>query len=586
MVLGNDATKALFLFIMLALLVPATDAQKNNKTDVTISVRSELVTIPVVVTDKSGAAIGRLTKNDFVVLENNQQRPITVFEEVVTGTERVTRLSAPGGTTTFTNILQGNDSQRRVTAIVLDLLNTEFTDQARGRQQLLKYLAEAVDSREPTALFVLTSSGVRVIHDFTTDPEILAKALHQLALSPEPFVRQDSGAAAEKVPGAFYKGEDNENIRAIKGQMADALREVELHFTGAQTRVAAIITMEGLQQIAHSLEGIPGRKALIWASGGFPFSIGDTYNQTQFWHSDEGITRNERESVTGMLPVYSATWRALNQAQISVYPVDVRGIVNEQYVHPSMQHPDRDYTVMKDWQQNELLATFNNFADMTGGRAYYNSNDLVQGFRDAVNDSSHYYMLGYYLTRNDRVPGWQKLEVKVKRADAKVRARSGFLITKATADGARLEETDIQNALTSPLDFTAIPFRMQWMNRSYVAPGTTKVTYGISIAPKEITIDEADGNHLALEVIAVAKSPDGKIIGKPQVQKLEAHLRPEMAQQIEAKGIEYGGELELDPGEYNVRILVRDELTGKMGSVAARLTIESVGPATKAATAK
>jgi hypothetical protein len=53
-------------------------------------------------------------------------------------------------------------------------------------------------------------------------------------------------------------------------------------------------------------------------------------------------------------------------------------------------------------------------------------------------------------------------------------------------------------------------------------------------------------------------------------------LRSEMAQQIKMQGVEYTGDLELEPGDYNVRLLVRDELTGKMGSLAAPLTVESV----------
>jgi hypothetical protein len=50
---------------------------------------------------------------------------------------------------------------------------------------------------------------------------------------------------------------------------------------------------------------------------------------------------------------------------------------------------------------------------MTGGRAYYNSNDLVKSFRDAVSDSSEYSMLGYYLDRSKTKAGWRKLAVKV-----------------------------------------------------------------------------------------------------------------------------------------------------------------------------
>jgi VWFA-related protein len=456
---------------------------------------------------------------------------------------------------------------------VLDFINTAFADQARGREQLLKYLSQALNDQEPTALFVITPRGVRVITDFTTDPNVLATALRELRPDPEVVVRQDSGAAPEKVPGSFFPDTDSGEVQYVKAAMADALHDTQQHLTGFETRAAATLTMEAMQQIAHALEGVPGRKSLIWASGGFPFAIADTGSTTKFWYATDAHA-NVSESVTDMLPLYAATWRALNQAQVSVYPVDIRGIVNEQYVDPSIQHPGRDYVAQKDWQQNETLGTFKNFADMTGGKAFFNSNDLAEGFREAVSDSSHYYLVGYYLQKSDRNTGWHKLEVKVKRGNAKVRARSGFLVTKGTASVAKLEETDIQSALLSPLDFTALPFRMQWTTQTKGEAGKVKAGYEISIAPGKVEIDAEDTNHLELKVIAAVKSPLGKLVEKPFVTDLQAHLPAAEVQQIAAQGLKYTGEVELAPGEYNVRMLLRDGLTGKMGSIAAPLIVK------------
>jgi hypothetical protein len=68
--------------------------------------------------------------------------------------------------------------------------------------------------------------------------------------------------------------------------------------------------------------------------------------------------------------------------------------------------------------QLDTQSTLQTFASMTGGRAYYNSNDLVKGFHDAVNDSSEYYMLGSYHDHSNTKPGWRKLTVRVKRDHA------------------------------------------------------------------------------------------------------------------------------------------------------------------------
>ena len=568
----NDATKAAILWLTVLLFVPASYGQKDNKPETTVSVRTEMVMVPAVVTDRAGVPLSNLKKEDFVLLEDNQERPITVFDEVVTDVKRVTK---PRADTMYSNIVEGDVSSRRLTAIVIDFINTNFADQARGRRQLLASLKEVADGREPVAVFVIKADGVHVIQDFTADPEVLRQAIEHFRPNSSTLATKQTGAKVEPPPGAsdIKKAVELPELSEAIRRMAELFTDEQTKSTGFQTRVAVTLTLEAMQQIAHALEGIPGRKSLIWVSSGFPFDIVDTYSVNAATPSDYGPP-NITDSVTSVRPLYAATWRALNQAQISVYPVDIRGLQLELYIHPSIQNAGRDFRAQKSWEEQETIATFNTFADMTGGKM---STELGEAFRAAATDSSHYYMIGYYLTKNDRTPGWHKLDLKVKRADAKVRARSGFLVTKGTADVAKLEEADIQSALMSPLDFTAIPFRMQWTSRTSAGGSRVKVAFGISIAPGQLTIDDRDGNRLALELIVAAKSPDGKLLGNPQVQKLEAHLRPEMAEQIKAKGIEYGGELELEPGQYNVRILVRDELTGKMGSVAAPLTVEAWG---------
>jgi hypothetical protein len=54
---------------------------------------------------------------------------------------------------------------------------------------------------------------------------------------------------------------------------------------------------------------------------------------------------------------------------------------------------------------------------------------------------------------------------------------------------------------------------------------------------------------------------------------LDAHLKPETLQQIRSSGITYRDALDLPPGQYTVRFVVRDNLSGRMGSVAAPLTV-------------
>ena len=212
---------------------------------------------------------------------------------------------------------------------------------------------------------------------------------------------------------------------------------------------------------------------------------------------------------------------------------------------------------------------------MTGGRAYYNSNDLVRGFRDAVRDSSQYYMLGYYLDRSNTKAGWRKLAVKVKRDRVEVRARSGFFVTHATVDPGTSRDSDIESALKSPLDYTALPLAVNWDTVEASKEADKKrVRYTVNLPPNSTQIDFADNNHAALEFDVLVRTPDGKQAAPPQGKTVELHPAPEGLALIRQKGIGYHGAFDLAPGEYTVRFVVRDNLSGRVGSVAVPLKVD------------
>ena len=159
--------------------------------------RSELVTVPVIVADKSGAHVQNLKKEDFVVTEDGKEQTIAVFEEITRPPEPVHR--APVQPEHFSNALaMGSSVPPRLTIIVLDIVNTAFEDQAYARSELLKYLADSVHSHEPTALLTIGRSGMKVIHDFTTDPAVLEAALKKVKGSPQPLDQ----ASQEELPSS------------------------------------------------------------------------------------------------------------------------------------------------------------------------------------------------------------------------------------------------------------------------------------------------------------------------------------------------------------------------------------------------
>src|ERR1019366_685677 len=107
-------------------LVLAKPKDKANNSEVKFTARTALVLIPTLVTDKSGNHISGLKKEDFTVLENGAEQKIATFEEITSDAHRLSRPKSPNE---FSNSLPGESSNRRITLMVLDLINTPFMDQ-------------------------------------------------------------------------------------------------------------------------------------------------------------------------------------------------------------------------------------------------------------------------------------------------------------------------------------------------------------------------------------------------------------------------------------------------------------------------
>src|SRR5271166_5852628 len=209
------------------------DKDKDQSSEIKFTARSELVLIPTLVTDKSGNHITGLKKEDFTVLENGAEQKVATFEEITSDAHRYSR---PRNPNEFSNSVAGPASNRRITLMVLDLLNTRFMDQAYARQDLLKYLTQSVDQREPTALYTLTRSGIHVIHDFTTDPRVLVAALHKV--KGDTFQMVDSPEEIETITGSASPdgsaGVDPGTVQTEAQKIQTMMEDQELNFQSFQ----------------------------------------------------------------------------------------------------------------------------------------------------------------------------------------------------------------------------------------------------------------------------------------------------------------------------------------------------------------
>jgi VWFA-related protein len=529
--------------------------------------RAELVIVPAIVTDRSGKHVSGLAKEDFTVLENGAAQKIATFDEMKASALPVRRTAPQDGI--FTNIMTGSPEPRRLNIIVLDLVNTAFSDQAYARSQILKFLNTAVESNELTALLTFNRSGVRVVHDFTTDPQILAAALKKLRGEIHMMAGENEGAEAEANAGVI-----DVNAVANEASSIDAMMSgMEAQSAQMMRQFATLSTLDAFNSISAAYAGVPGRKALIWVTGSFPFIIDDFNNARTL--------------------SFASRWQRIvdnmNSANISIYPVDARGLVYvgftaSENVRINPRNPGAQLSARLS-QHQATIETMQNFASMTGGRAFYNNNDIAGAAARAAEDSSQYYVLGYYRQPQEKEkPGWRKLQVKVNQERAHVRARSGFFVTEQNPSPEQLRNADLRTAVSSPFDFTALPLWLRLnaapkaatevkQSQSAKPEGTKAVALDIRLGAGSLTVATDDNNLSDLDLIAVAR--DGAMTVADQItQHLQAHLKPASVQRIAKEGLTFHGTLNLKPGEYNVRLVVRDNLSGRVGSLQAPIKVE------------
>jgi VWFA-related protein len=562
---------------VISLLLIAVSLRAGDKPDKspegmpTFNSRTQLVVVPAVVTDRSGNHIAGLKKEDFAVEENGVAQKIASFEEITSHPEWVPKAKLQDNT--FSNLVQAQAGER-VTVLLFDLLNTKFQDQKRAHDAMVKFLADSLDTTEPTALYLLTSNGLKVVHDFTTDPRVLAAAINRL-----------HGTTAQK--GDVGAGQsDAGNSDQIEAQSAEAaalvqaLNETRDNANSVQQKTAIQVTLEAMQQLAKAYAGLPGRKSLLWATGSFPFDISDV---------SMGLAPAGRDSLGDMLPLYQRTWAAMNDANFAIYPIDLKGLSasaqfdaggssRSQPLPASMRR--RGFSPSQptpDWAQSSSVDTLKAVATATGGKAFYNDNDIAEGLREAAKDSSQYYLISYYLDSNHSQPGWRKLHVKVDHDGAHVRARSGFFEVPENSQPTGAQDAEIASALASPLDYTEIPMTLTWTKFSAgKEPGTQQVEYLVSLPANAASVDESDRDHLVMEFIALVRTPEGKLAVMPSSQVLDTHLNSTTLQQVRTIGFRYRHTLELPSGEFTVRFVARDAISGRMGSVAATLKISAM----------
>jgi VWFA-related protein len=551
-----------------------------------VKVTTRLVIVDVVAHDKKGRAVTDLELPDLRILEDGKEQVIRSFVLQHPGAspaESVQEQAAlPANMVSNARKFPPNTA---LNVILLDSLNSTFLNQAYVRIEMVKFL-EKLPQGQPVAVFTL-GRKLHMVQDFTTDLTQLKAVVNAFKGQSSALMQNPTGTSeVSMVPQGLA-------AQVLTSGLADPAMLVQMkdfaeQTTSDQSDMQVQYTFSALLSLGRILSRYPGRKNLIWVSESIPMNIfanvasQNPVNPAAGQVPDVNTDHTPNRTYGNQLAYLG---NLLTDGQVSVYPVDARGLVGSPLYNAanaiSGQGVMGGLGMQGEGKQSEALfqahASMLDIADKTGGKAYYNRNDIDNALGDGIRDGSTYYILGYYPESKKWDGKFRKIQVKTRRKGIDLRYRTGYFAVDREADMAHHPErkdVDYNLALSmeSPI-YSALLFKAE-VNPPAADSTTIHLRYAIN--PESIQfIPDAEGLQRAQVDCAVRafSSDDLDNPVKTEGTKVNAALKPDAFAKVKSKFFPCELKVDLPPGHYFLRLAVRDSNSGSVGSVNAQVTV-------------
>jgi len=524
-----------------ALAQDATRVSNAPQGGFTLKLNGDLVLTNVVARDvKTGELVRGLKQSDFTIYENGKQQQIDTFDfesvDMATPLNEATVSGlaaglASNGQKAVMVAKPADLRNHRLIVMFFDLTSMQPEDLDRSVQAAQAFLKTKM---QPADLVALVSLGdtLTVDQDFTADKQAL---INEVAV----YNGTEGQGFAQGATANSNQVEDTTGYTPDESEYNDVNTDRELF---------------ALRAVAQSLSRIDEKKSLLYFSG--------------------GISRDGIENQASLRAAINAAVRA----NLSIYSVDTRGL---QAIGPLGDASTGSLRGSGGYSGAALTSNMNaNFASQevmatlssdTGGKAFFDSNDFAPAFAQVQKDSSAYYAIGFHSSNPARDGKYRKLTVKVKAPGVKLEYRQGYY---APADfkhsGKEDREQELTDELASDLPATdmavyldAMYFRLDdnryYMPVSLLVPGS-QIPFVKGGDKDKATLD------IIGEVIDEVKRPIGRA-------RETVKLNLDAALNARQKNIQYTTSFNLPPGQYDLKFVVRENQTGRMGSFEANVTL-------------
>jgi VWFA-related protein len=555
--LSTKVIGTFFAVLALACFAPAQQPpQKHDEADI-IRIKTDLVQVRAVVTDKKGQLVDGLKQEDFEILENGKPQAISFFSlERVTSSTTASPVAGPLATTRKDQTQEPAPVRKPSRTIILfaDTLHLSPVSLVRAKQQLKQFVDQQLTNQDLAAV-VTTSNSLGVLQQFMRDRRMLKLAVDKISLFGRPnsyftpylaarVLNEDAEARAlaTKIVAKEEYGGFAPPAGVVRGRANQILSE-EIVLRRA--------TLQTLKAVSEQLANMPGQRIIAFVSDGFTL-----LDQGGAEH-DAFVAATSRAARSGVY-IYSFSPQGLTVSPEFTAASPFGGFAFSSYMAQGLMD-----------QQD----TLRNLAADTGGQAYLNSNDVVGQFKKMLDTNSLYYAFAYY-PQDTTTRKFRNISVKVKNhADYKVRSQKGYLPAKEAAEEvATTPQQRLFKAMIAPLPLTNLNVTSvaSFLERD---DDDAQVTLQIHLDGRFLQYPlENQKYQFNCEAAMVAFDRAGKIASSFG-EVITAAFTQEQMEKGKQNGYRYNKRLKLAPGLYQIRLGVREISSDLMGTSTSWVTV-------------